>query len=244
MKTLNSIKALILKSIRFMGYELHKIEYVLGAEKQKTLWLENYGIKTVIDVGANEGQFATYINKILPKAMIYSFEPLPDCHEKLVSNSSSIDKFQSFNMALGDTAGKININRSNFSQSSSLLPMNQSHEEAFPFSKGGSIQEIDICRLDDVAVQMVLEVPILIKIDVQGFEDKVILGGLETIKKADILIVELSLELLYESQLLFDDMYKLLTNLGFKYQGNLGQMHSLVDGKVVQIDGIFVRANN
>ena len=121
--------------------------------------------------------------------------------------------------------------------------MKSSHEEAFPFSKGGTIQEIDISRLDDIADQMILERPILIKMDVQGFEDKVILGGLQTIERADILIVELSLEVLYESQLLFDDMYKLLTSLGFKYQGNLVQLHSAVDGKIVQIDGIFVRLN-
>jgi FkbM family methyltransferase len=244
MNPVNFIKSLILKSLRLMGYELSKIEYVLRAEKQKTLWLENYGIKTVIDIGANEGQFAKYINQILPKAMIYSFEPLPDCHEKLLVNSSTIQKFQSFNIALGDCSGKININRSNFSQSSSLLPMKQLHEEAFPFSKGGTTQEIDICRLDEVANQMILEKPILIKMDVQGFEDKVILGGLETIKKADILIVELSLEILYENQLLFDDMHKILTDLGFKYQGNLGQIHSGVDGKVLQIDGIYVSSKS
>ncbi|MFM6082296.1 MAG: FkbM family methyltransferase, partial [Dolichospermum sp.] len=83
-----------MKSLRLMGYELSKIEYVIRAERQKTLWLENCGIKTVLDIGANEGQFAKYINQILPEAMIYSFEPLPDCHEKLVTNSSNIKKFQ------------------------------------------------------------------------------------------------------------------------------------------------------
>ncbi|MFM5943178.1 MAG: hypothetical protein ACKO9G_07330, partial [Dolichospermum sp.] len=56
---------------------------------------------------------------------------LPDCHEKLVTNSSNIKKFQSFNIALGDSSGKININRSNFSQSSSLLRM----KKLFHFQK-------------------------------------------------------------------------------------------------------------
>ena len=243
MHIVNLVKSLIFKVLRFLGYELHKIEYLVNTERQKTLWLEAYGIKTILDIGANEGQFAQYINQILPTARLYSFEPLPDCHEKLIANCSKIDNFKSFNIALGDSSGKINIHRSNFSQSSSLLPMKSSHEEAFPFSKGGTIQEIDISRLDDIADQMILERPILIKMDVQGFEDKVILGGLQTIERADILIVELSFEVLYESQLLFDDMYKLLTSLGFKYQGNLVQLHSAVDGKIVQIDGIFVRLN-
>ncbi|MEH1929795.1 FkbM family methyltransferase [Nostoc sp.] len=245
MNIVKSTKALILKFFRFMGYELYQIEHKIRQEKQKTLWLENYGIKTVIDVGANEGQFTRYINKILPMATIYSFEPLSDCHEKLVANCSSINNFHSFNIALGDISGKININRCNFSPSSSLLSMSKLHEEAFPFTKGISIEEeINIYRLDEIAEQMVLEEPILIKLDVQGFEDKVISGGIQTIKKADILIIELSLEMLYEGQLLFDDIYKILTNLGFKYQGNLEQLHSTVDGKVVQSDGIFVKYNN
>jgi FkbM family methyltransferase len=238
----NFVKSLILKFLRLMGYELSKTEYIFTAERQKTLWLENYGIKTVIDIGANEGQFAKRISQILPEAMIYSFEPLPDCHEKLIANSSNIKKFRSFNIALGNSSGKININRSNFSLSSSLLPMTQLHEEAFPFSKGGTTQEISICRLDEVVTEMILQTPILIKIDVQGFEDKVISGGLKTIKQADVLIVELSLEPLYENQLLFDDMHKILSDLGFRYKGNLGQLHSGIDGKVLQFDGIYVKS--
>jgi hypothetical protein len=77
--------------------------------------------------------------------------------------------------------------------------------------------------------------------DVQGLEDRVIAGGIEVIKEADILIVELSTTPLYQNQLLFDEMYTLIKQMGFKYQGNLVQLHSPNDGKILQIDGIFVR---
>ena len=48
--------------------------------------LEDMVYLTVLDVGANTGQFALEIHKILPQAMIYSFEPLKDCYEQLMHN--------------------------------------------------------------------------------------------------------------------------------------------------------------
>lgn len=47
------------------------------------LGLHNLHIRTVIDVGANEGQFAKMILGKFPDAHIYCFEPLPDPFYKL-----------------------------------------------------------------------------------------------------------------------------------------------------------------
>jgi FkbM family methyltransferase len=241
MSILRKLKSNISSYLRSLGYELHKIEYRIRDERLKTLWLENLGIKTVLDIGANEGQFARYIHNILPEAMIYSFEPLQDCYEVLNTNLSSLSRFRAFNLALGAETGEVSINRSNFSQCSSLLPMLELHEESFPISKGSWEEKIKVVRLDDIASELTLEKPLLIKMDVQGLEDRVIAGGIEVIKEADILIVELSTTPLYQNQLLFDEMYALIKQMGFKYQGNLVQLHSPNDGKILQIDGIFVR---
>ncbi|MFN8465859.1 MAG: FkbM family methyltransferase [Caldilineaceae bacterium] len=51
-----------------------------------------------------------------------------------------------------------------------------------------------------------LEVPYMVKIDVQGFEDKVLLGGELTIRHASMLIIETSFQVLYEGQALFGDV--------------------------------------
>jgi len=41
----------------------------------------------ILDVGANRGQFALEILKILPETKIYSFEPIVDAYEELKSVS-------------------------------------------------------------------------------------------------------------------------------------------------------------
>jgi hypothetical protein len=46
-------------------------------------WLLDAGIKTILDIGANTGQFARLAHEVFPGASIYSFEPLPDCFETL-----------------------------------------------------------------------------------------------------------------------------------------------------------------
>ena len=46
-------------------------------------WIFKSNINTVLDIGANVCDFAYLIHELFPKAVIYSFEPLDDCYEKL-----------------------------------------------------------------------------------------------------------------------------------------------------------------
>jgi hypothetical protein len=55
--------------------------------------------------------------------------------------------------------------------------------------------------------------------DVQGFEDRVIAGGLRTLERASVLWVETSFVELYEGQPLFADIHDRLRDLGFEYRG-------------------------
>ena len=59
---------------------------VTWEQKQDAMWLpflQHRNIRTVIDVGANEGQFAAMIHRQIPDARVISFEPIPSCHDKL-----------------------------------------------------------------------------------------------------------------------------------------------------------------
>ncbi len=212
------------------------------AREDKFNWLKNLNIRTILDIGANTGQFAADIHAILPEATIYSFEPLQDCYEQLLMRMQGVLKFGAFAFALGSETSEAEIRRSEFSPSSSMLRMGELHKQAFPFSSGEGVERIALKQLDDVAGSLDLVDNILIKIDVQGFEDKVICGGANTIRSAKLLIIETSFERLYEEQPLFDTIYDTLRRMGFAYHGNLAQLLSPVDGSVLQADGIFMKA--
>jgi FkbM family methyltransferase len=220
---------------------IQTIEEKAQSEAKKTLWLRKMEIKTILDIGANTGQFAKRIHEIFPDASLYSFEPIRDCYEELVSNFKGVEKFRAFNLALGNETGKLEIHRSEYSPSSSILPMGTLHKTSFPFTQNEIIEEINVVKLDDLDTEIEIQAPLLIKLDVQGFEDKVIEGGMKIFNRADIIIIELSVEELYNGQKLFDELYGILKKLGFRYQGNYEQLHHPDDGRVLQMDGIFIR---
>src|SRR2546423_122399 len=83
-------------------------------------WLHSLQIATVLDIGANEGQFCRIANALWPYARIYSFEPLKDCFDRLRSRMAGCTNFTAFNVGLGDERGQISFQRNAFSPSSSL----------------------------------------------------------------------------------------------------------------------------
>jgi FkbM family methyltransferase len=204
-------------------------------------WLKESGIKTVIDVGAHAGEFSSAIHAILNDAHVYAFEPLPDCCSKLKTKLGNNGFLNVFQVALGDHRGTIQFWRSTFSKSSSVLRMSALHEEAFPWTAGGTPIAVQLQTLDDYADRMNLTSKTLLKIDVQGFEDRVLRGAVKTLKKVDYVIVEVSVAPLYDEQALFDAIYEFLQQAGFQYIGNLEQLTSPLDGTILQVDALFKR---
>lgn len=217
---------------------------VIEDERRKNKWLTDINFKTIIDVGANTGQFAQKMRKLFPGVMIYSFEPVPEAYETLIDTFKADNKFKAFNLALGDKELETVFYLNEFSPSSSFLEMNYLHTSNFPFTKRTKEINVSIKRLDDVFANCLIEYPLLIKLDVQGYESEVIKGGIATISKTDLLISEVSFYHLYEGQPLFDDIYAQLKNLGLHYAGNFDQLVSPQNGTVLQADAIFKKNDN
>jgi FkbM family methyltransferase len=224
---------------------LFKVKYGGGmTELYKKLdkkWLHSLEIDTVLDIGANIGQFTNTISALLPKAKIYSFEPIPECFEKLCISVKNHDNVKTFNIGLGAESGKISFQYNDFSPASSFLVSTSRLKESFPVADKASSMNVNISRLDDISKELKIGKSLLAKIDVQGYEDKVLAGGEVTLKQSKVIIVETSFEKLYEDQPLFDDIYHLLINWGFSYVGNVDQLEDPKDGKPLQCDAVFIR---
>jgi FkbM family methyltransferase len=204
-------------------------------------WLQAYQFATVLDIGANVGGFAFTIRPLFPAAQIYSFEPLSDCYQQMLEHLQGAANFAAFNVALGDQAGELAFRRSSHHPSSSFLVMADLHKTAFPTTAGHQTVTVRIERLDDFAAQLNLRPPLLIKIDVQGYEGHVLRGGARTVQQAQAIIIETSFEPLYEEQPLFPDIYRTLSDWGFAYRGGVDQSGSPRDGRPLQQDSLFVK---
>lgn len=228
---------LVKKMLRALGFDIRR-HHSLHATV-----LKHHDIKTVLDIGANDGHWSQEMRALLPKARIYAFEPLRDCFDRAQERLSNDKNFHAFNVGLGDTDTITHIERSSFHPSSSLLRMSPLHKELYPKSANSKRESITLRRLDSFGRELELMPGILIKMDVQGFEDRVIGGGRTVFAKASVVIAETAFIALYENQPLFGDIHDLMRSLGFTYRGNCGEHFSSKTGERIYEDSVFVRKN-
>lgn len=220
-----------------------EVKRVPDYERNKFIWIREMDIKTIFDIGANVGQFSLEICEVFPGMYVYAFEPVRTCYKELQKKMKKYVNHRSFPFALGESNGELSIYVSEFSPSSSLLKMSDAHKKAFPFTEKIKEEKVVIKTLDGIIEEMNLTIEdnMLIKIDVQGYEDKVITGGKNTISRAKVVITEVSFIELYDNQPLFDSLYIQLKNLGFKYAGNLQILFSPLNGMPLQADTLFIK---
>jgi FkbM family methyltransferase len=204
-------------------------------------WFETVNPGAVIDVGGYIGAFALAMRTMLPETWIYTFEPLPDNFAKVQQNMAGDERFKVFQTALGDRQGTTDFWRCEFVASSSVLPMEELHKEAFPATACSTKVTVPIARLDDYLEKMDLTRPVLLKLDVQGFEAQALSGAVETLKQVDYILTEVSHQPLYEGQVTFDELYALMKSHGFAYSGGFDALISPVDGSILQSDALFIR---
>jgi len=215
---------------------IHYSRYKLFDKK----WIKSLNINTVIDIGANVGEFTLIFHYLFNRPKIYAFEPLPSGKNKRMNIENEKGNITYFPFALGNENTKKKFNISSWAPSSSFLPMGNSHKTAYPHSADSKEIEVECKKLDSLLSLNDIEDSLMIKIDVQGFEKYVIEGGNKLFKKASIIIIEMSYIELYEDEPLFDEIYKLITNLGFNYAGSLKQSESKKNNVCLQNDGIFI----
>jgi len=206
------------------------------------LGLKNMPVRTIIDIGANRGQFARYISKVFPTAKILCFEPLPDPYAEL---QNWVDyqggRVVAMNVALGaENRDVIMVMHEEHSPSSSILHTTEISDKLYPQTRKQRKIQIQQKTLDDVLRDNDLESLVLIKMDVQDYEDRVIAGGRNIFAKIHACITEICLDILYQGQATFHDLSNYLSSLGYFYCGNIDQKYG-DDGHCIYLDALFVR---
>jgi len=209
--------------------------------KLMTPRFQQLGIRTVLDVGANTGQSVVAFRLAFPQAVIHAIEPLPGCFAQLTRCATTLGSVHLYKTAVGNHTGTILIQQNEYSPSSSVLAMATKHKENFPYAQQQTPLSVPIDTLDNVLAEQVLTGPMLVKIDVQGYEKAVIQGAVTVLTHATLLLVEVSFTELYAGQPLFSEVCAELLRLGFRYEGIFDQLVSPLSGELLQQDAIFVR---
>jgi len=209
--------------------------------RERWRWLETLGIGTLVDIGANTGQFARQFLGVRPGCLVYSFEPLRDCFDELQRFAADTAGLTAFNVALGDSDGKAEFFRSEFSPSWSLLQMGESHKELFPHTRKVSSDSVAVARLDNYCDHIAVRGGLLIKIDVQGAEAQVLKGGRRLLQSADAVLVEVGYLPPYDGQATIQEISELLDESGLVFMGTVDEYLRPADSLPMYGDALFVR---
>lgn len=195
--------------------------------------------KTVVDVGANIGQFAVASNRLFQGAAVFPIEPDPRVAEQLSKNIGLPGAENVRVTALGDSIGTMTFNVNRDPQVSSLLPMGEDRIKSFPDSKVVEKIAVPVTTLDALFDGVMLAEPILLKIDVQGFEDRVIAGAEVFLERVRWVLMEVAFSKLYEGESDFELIVDLMKKHGFRFVRPMNFHISPKTSEIIEMDALF-----
>lgn len=187
----------------------------------------------IADIGANIGFYALLEAKM--GAKVYAIEPLMDCFIILCRNitMNGYDNIMVFNMAIGDENKTERFTVSKAANWSGFIDLDKLVGDARilkDYFKG--YIDVQVMTLDSFLKSK--DLPDMLRMDVEGYEGKVLLGATETLEKmkpGSKLMIEFHPKCYAEAEKSTEDTLRFLEVRGF----NLEWMWQaeIVDGRIV-----------
>ena len=234
--------------IRAAGFDI--VRYRPGADPpHRNRWLQlvrhlqEQRVDLVWDVGANVGQFGSDLIAYGYQGKIVSIEPLASAHAELAQTSTPHPNWTvAERCAVGDREGELTLNIAANWQSSSLLPMTQAHRRAAPHAAFVGSETTPVRLLDGLRDRYGTGAErMAIKLDVQGYEARVLAGATQVLAQTRLLLAEMSLVPMYEGETIFEELYGDIKAMGFECCAIHPAYTSPESYRVLQVDAFFVR---
>jgi FkbM family methyltransferase len=181
--------------------------------------LRVYG-KNIIDVGANFGFHSMEFSDLVGNGKVYAFEPQKLVYYQLCGNIilNGYENITAYNLALSDTFTNLKMENLQY-HSSDKINIGNAHLDAY-YSSG--YNDVDVKPLDSFEFQNVA----VLKIDVQGYEPKVLDGAMKTIQKnKPVIFIEAETAQLQIYQWKDEDIFNRLNLLGYEYKKIIDAPH-------------------
>lgn len=198
---------------------------------------------SVVDIGANRGQFSLAARRCFPAARIHAFEPLPEAGKTFQRVHAGADKTHLHFAAIARQEGEATLHVSGRDVSSSLLPITSLQNQLFPGTAEVGTQKVPAGPLSTFLTPDELTAPALLKLDVQGFELEALRGCEDLLGYFAHVYAECSFVELYAGQALADEIIGWIRERSFALRGVYNMSYGR-DGTAIQADFLFTRCSH
>ena len=165
-------------------YIKNRTDRIMSKEPETIMWINSFEKDSVFfDVGANIGIYTLY-SAVMRENTVYSFEPHSASYKNLLDsiNLNKLEKCHAYCVALSNQISLSNIDVKNMHEGVADNKVGQ---------RGDYYHGCTEMHLDYLVGKSILPQPDYIKIDVDGFEDRVIKGSLATLQKCKSALIEI-----------------------------------------------------
>ncbi len=224
------MKKIIRNIINKLGYDIKKINKLFKNSNLSYLLKDKINENPIIfDVGANRGQSIEEYKKIFKNPTIHAFEPIKSEFDFMFEKFKNDKSVFLNNYALGEVAGEKDFNITACTGSSSFNKINnntrwikvRSKEQNTTISDFISSRKIKISTLDEYCLDNKINQIDLLKIDTQGYEDKVLQGSKYNLESNIIkaIVTEIMFDNVYDKYFSFSDIEKFIAPNDFRMVG-------------------------
>lgn len=229
---------------RKIGVDLVRFPVHTSLQGHLNELLERYDVTSVLDVGANEGQFASSLRSDVGfTGRIHSFEPSAAAFARLEVRSSSDPNWTVHRVALGDEDAERELHLFETSDWNSLHPPDLDHvrRSGRELHAIGS-ESVRVTTLDRLWVDLVDDADItFLKSDTQGHDLQVLAGANDRLESVAGLLLESSITTFYEDEPTFADVIERCADLGFAPTGFFPVTRQVGSMALDTVDACFVR---
>ena len=189
--------------------------------KTRAPYLRSYGFDAdvVFDVGVGNG--TPWLYRSLPNARFVLIDPQEEC-AAWVREKGHLEDFHFHAVALGPSPGKatLTIPFTEKKQEFSMASMKVRTDRLAQSFVRQKTCEVPVKTLDEIAVAYGGRVGL--KLDTEGSELEALQGGVETLKRCEFVVLEMSVSPRFEGVGLPSDLIALLANAGLQLRDVLG----------------------
>lgn len=206
-------------------------------------------INCVLDVGANRGQFGEHMRSLGYTGRIVSFEPSPNVLPALNAVAARDGSWQVCPVGLSSEAGTAQLNLHAIPEFDSLHAARPEYTTQESYERLPEFRKIDtaMVTLSTLAIEFpgavagITEPRVLLKSDTQGHELEVLAGAKGLPGEVRAVLLELSVQAIYEDQPFMTWVVDALFAEGFAPVAFQPVSRSADQLRMVELDGLFMR---